>query len=111
VLRSENLFPFVVKEVVNPGRRGSNSAGLPLAMAETAARWGDMSADPRETALKACEEKVRQLSEENEHLRESALLFGDLAERLNASLDRRRGMERRSIPRNIVDRRQTANSK
>lgn len=68
-----------------------------------------MAADSDDGKLKACEDRLRQVTEENKHLRESARMFGDLAERLNASLDRRRGMERRSLPRQMMDRRQTAN--
>jgi FtsZ-binding cell division protein ZapB len=34
-------------------------------------------------ALEQCEEKVQELREENSQLRQSAEVFGDLAERLN----------------------------
>lgn len=47
--------------------------------------------------LEACREAVERLEEENEHLREAAGAFGQLAERLNQILqdERRTGAERR----------------
>ncbi len=64
---------------------------------------------PLSNALHECEEKVKQLEEENDHLRESSHAFGQLAERLNKTLqqERRAGVERRQSPRPIQgDRRQ-----
>lgn len=62
---------------------------------------------PIEQALQECEDKVRQLEEENQHLRESSHAFGQLAERLNHTLlqERRAGIERRQSPRPNADRR------
>jgi prefoldin subunit 5 len=37
--------------------------------------------------LEACLARIRQLEEENAHLREAAKTFGDLAERLKRALD------------------------
>jgi hypothetical protein len=37
--------------------------------------------------LEDCLVRIRQLEEENEHLREAARTFGDLAERLKRALD------------------------
>ncbi len=39
-------------------------------------------------ALQECEEKVKHLEEENEHLRDASHAFGQLAERLNTTLQR-----------------------
>jgi hypothetical protein len=57
--------------------------------------------------LQECEEKVKELEEENQHLRESSHAFGQLAERLNVTLqqERRAGMERRQSARPNGDRR------
>ena len=57
--------------------------------------------NPLSNALHECEEKVKQLEEENDHLRESSHAFGQLAERLNKTLqqERRAGVERRQSPR------------
>jgi dsDNA-specific endonuclease/ATPase MutS2 len=62
---------------------------------------------PLEHALQECEDKVRQLEEENQHLRDSSHAFGQLAERLNRTLEqeRRLGVERRESPRPGDDRR------
>jgi len=38
-------------------------------------------------ALEECLARIRQLEEENAHLREAARTFGDLAERLKHALD------------------------
>ena len=38
-------------------------------------------------ALEECLARIRQLEEENAHLREAARTFGDLAERLKRALD------------------------
>jgi hypothetical protein len=58
-------------------------------------------------ALQDCEEKVKELEEENSHLRESSHAFGQLAERLNQTLqqERRGGTERRQSARPNADRR------
>ena len=63
--------------------------------------------NPLDHALQECEEKVNQLKEENEHLRESSHAFGQLAERLNQTLqqERRAGVERRQSQRPNGDRR------
>ena len=57
--------------------------------------------------LQECEEKVKELEEENQHLRESSHAFGQLAERLNKTLEeeRRAGIDRRQLPRPNGDRR------
>ena len=62
---------------------------------------------PIERALQECEDKVRHLEEENQHLRDSSHAFGQLAERLNRTLqgERRAGIERRQSPRPSGDRR------
>jgi hypothetical protein len=39
------------------------------------------------TSLEDCLARIRQLEEENAHLREAAKTFGDLAERLKRALD------------------------
>lgn len=59
--------------------------------------------DPRQQ-LQDCEERVKDLEEENEDLRESSHAFGQLAERLNTSLQQ----ERRNA--DHVRRRQTSPS-
>ena len=63
---------------------------------------------PLTHALQECEEKVKELEEENSHLRESSHAFGQLAERLNQTLqqERRGGTERRQSARPNGDRRQ-----
>jgi hypothetical protein len=67
-----------------------------------------METDKRlEHALHECEDKLKDLEEENQHLRESSHAFGQLAERLNRTLEqeRRMGLERRQSPRPNADRR------
>jgi hypothetical protein len=61
---------------------------------------------PLEHALQECEDKVKELEDENQHLRESSHAFGQLAERLNKTLqeERRAGVERRQSPRPNGDR-------
>lgn len=58
--------------------------------------------------LQECEDKVRRLEEENQHLREASDTFGQLAERLNVTLrnERRAGNDRRQWPRPDGERRQ-----
>ena len=60
-----------------------------------------------EKRIRELEEKVRTLQEENQHLRHSARAFGDLAERLNVSLDaeRRGAADHRQVLRWTEDRR------
>ena len=53
-------------------------------------------------ALQECEEKLKKLEEENQHLRESSSTFGQLAERLNTTLEKERRAavgDRRQLPR------------
>lgn len=60
--------------------------------------------------LARCKEEVRELQEENQHLRQAADTFGALADRLNSSLrDERRTREsdRRVEARSKPDRRQS----
>ena len=67
-----------------------------------------METDKRlEHALQECEDKLKHLEEENGHLRESSDAFGQLAERLNQTLqqERRMGTERRQSARPSGDRR------
>jgi predicted nuclease with TOPRIM domain len=57
-------------------------------------------------ALEECLARIRQLEEENAHLREAARTFGDLAERLKRALDDElRRVERDSLEQNhpVVD--------
>ncbi|HEU4939890.1 MAG TPA: hypothetical protein VFT39_25755 [Vicinamibacterales bacterium] len=63
--------------------------------------------NPLDHALQECEEKVKELEEENQHLRESSHAFGQLAERLNQTLqqERRAGLDRRQSQRPNGDRR------
>jgi len=58
-------------------------------------------------SLQACIETVQRLEEENKHLRTAAGAFGQLAERLNQTLqeERRTGAERRSPQRTNNERR------
>jgi hypothetical protein len=58
-------------------------------------------------ALEECEHEVDHLKRENKLLRDASRTFGALAERLNASLEseRRRGDDRRAVPRASGDRR------
>ena len=62
-----------------------------------------------EKRIRELEEAVRTLQEENQQLRSAARVFGDLAERLNLSLDEERRLaadDRRRLPRWAEDRRQ-----
>lgn len=59
--------------------------------------------------LARCKAEVRELKEENQHLRQAADAFGALADRLNSSLreERRKGnTDRRTAVRPEQDRRQ-----
>jgi len=59
--------------------------------------------------LARCKEEVRDLQEENQHLRQAADAFGALADRLNSSLREERQTresDRRSATRSHPDRRQ-----
>ncbi len=65
-------------------------------------------ADHEDTdSLAACMETVQRLEEENDQLRKAAGAFGQLAERLNHTLqeERRQGSERRHGSRITDDRR------
>jgi hypothetical protein len=57
-----------------------------------------------------CHEMIQHLLDENAELRDSGASFGKLAERLNTELqeERRRGRERRAVPRSSEDRRADA---
>jgi hypothetical protein len=44
--------------------------------------------------LEECREEIRRLREENYHLRQASLAFGELAERLRCSLERERRFPR-----------------
>ena len=60
--------------------------------------------------LAQCREEVRELKEENQHLRQASDTFGALADRLNSSLReerRKRDADRRSVARSQPDRRQS----
>jgi hypothetical protein len=59
--------------------------------------------------LQECEEKVKELEAENQHLREASHAFGQLAERLNVTLqqERRAESDRRQRPRQYAERRQS----
>jgi hypothetical protein len=60
--------------------------------------------------LARCKEEVRELQEENQHLRNAADAFGALADRLNSSLReerRTRESDRRGALRSQPDRRQS----
>lgn len=63
-----------------------------------------------EERIRELEEAVRSLQEENQHLRYAARAFGDLAERLNMSLDaeRRQADDRSRVPHWTDDRRRDA---
>ena len=65
-----------------------------------------------EQALQECEEQVKHLEDENQHLREASHAFGQLAERLNETLqeERRSAGDRRQRPRHYSDRRQSRES-
>jgi len=63
--------------------------------------------------LQECEEKLKQVEEENQHLREASRAFGQLAERLNMSLQEERrmaGSDRRQRPRSNGERRKSRDS-
>jgi hypothetical protein len=63
--------------------------------------------------LARCKAEVRELKEENQHLRHAADTFGALADRLNSSLreERRKGEpDRRTSVRTDPDRRQSTAS-
>lgn len=63
--------------------------------------------------LQECEEKLKHLEEENEHLRDASRAFGQLAERLNTTLQEERrigGSDRRQQPRSNGERRQPRES-
>ena len=63
------------------------------------------------TRLRECLNTVRNLEEENRHLRRAAASFGQLAERLNAALGRNRRVadrDRRREPREATERRKQA---
>lgn len=60
--------------------------------------------------LQECEEKIKELEEENQHLRDASDAFGQLAERLNQTLQEERriaGSDRRQQPRPYGDRRRS----
>ena len=64
--------------------------------------------------LQDCEETVKELEEENQQLRESSQAFGQLAERLNVTLQNERrtaAADRRQRPRPGGDRRQSRGSR
>ena len=61
-------------------------------------------------ALQECEDKVKHLEEENQQLRDASSAFGQLAERLNHTLQEERRTatsDRRQRPRHYGDRRQS----
>jgi hypothetical protein len=47
--------------------------------------------------LEECLARIRELEEENAHLREAAKTFGDLAERLKRALDSELGSEASAV--------------
>jgi predicted RNase H-like nuclease (RuvC/YqgF family) len=64
--------------------------------------------DDDDTRLRECLDTVRNLEEENRHLRRAAASFGQLAERLNEELGRERRVvdrDRRREPRETNERR------
>jgi predicted RNase H-like nuclease (RuvC/YqgF family) len=65
-----------------------------------------------DNTLEECQEEVKRLKEENQHLRASASAFGELAERLKVALDveRRSGADRRREQRAGQDRRSASAS-
>lgn len=83
--------------------------GLPFAQGGRAGKEPmETDKDPQQE-LKDCEEKLKHLEEENQHLRAASHAFGQLAERLNITLQEERrhgGKERRQWPRSTADRRQ-----
>lgn len=63
--------------------------------------------------LQECEEKLKHLEEENQHLRDASRAFGQLAERLNTTLQEERRIarnDRRQRPRPYRERRKSADS-
>jgi hypothetical protein len=62
---------------------------------------------PTPKTLQECEDRVKELEEENQHLRAASDSFGQLAERLNVTLqqERRAGNDRRQEPRPHGERR------
>jgi hypothetical protein len=48
---------------------------------------GVVESDQKPRSVDECLARIRQLEEENAHLREAAKTFGDLAERLKRALD------------------------
>jgi predicted RNase H-like nuclease (RuvC/YqgF family) len=69
--------------------------------------------DDDNTRLRECLKTVRNLEEENRHLRRAAASFGQLAERLNEELGRERRVadrDRRREPRESTERRSQARS-
>ena len=69
-----------------------------------------MEQDKTQDALKECEQKIKQLEEENRHLRQASTAFGLLAEGLTSALhENERRMaptDRRLRPRHYPERRQ-----
>ena len=57
-----------------------------------------MPADEKGRPPEECEAEVEELREENQHLRDSAKAFGDLAERLKQSLELERRRAERDEP-------------
>jgi hypothetical protein len=64
---------------------------------------------PTPKTLQECEDKLKELEAENQHLREASHAFGQLAERLNVTLqqERRAESDRRQRPRQYAERRQS----
>jgi hypothetical protein len=65
---------------------------------------GVVEPDDRSSALEEYLARIRQLEEENAHLREAAKTFGDLAERLKRALDAELRRESASARDRISDR-------
>jgi hypothetical protein len=68
----------------------------------------DSSEKEKADVLRSCQERIRQLEEENQKLREASSTFGQLAERLNFNLSEERRLsvaDRRSRPRPTPSRR------
>lgn len=57
---------------------------------------GGVVVEPKSRTLEDCLARIRQLEEENAHLRDAAQTFGDLAERLKRALDAERRRAERS---------------
>ena len=66
-----------------------------------------MVAPEASRALEECLARIRQLEEENAHLREAARTFGDLTERLKRALD---DELRRAEPESLEDDRPAADA-